>query len=294
MLKLGVSCLAYGDFPLFKALESIAHLGFEYVDIGAIRLGGRAFYQYYCHIDPKVWLRKDYLKILKEKLDYYDLKVCTLNGPRGPLNDPDEIVRREAIESVKSGLKLARELDAQGITTSLGSILPGRKAVQLSLKSISECVSCAEDLGVFLSIEIHIPHGALLHEYLLSVDTVEKAIKLMDMSPKRFSICIDSRHIGAARSRGWSNCDVVEAIKKLGKDIRHVHLWDNIDYNIFVPPGKGETDFASMADALNRIGYEGASIAEGEYFRCGLTDIEKELMECKHYLGTCGFGAFWE
>ena len=293
MLKLGLSCLAFGDYPLFKAFEGVSSLGFAYTDIGAMRLTGRGFYQYYCHIDPKVWLQTDYLAILKEKLDYYGLEVCTLNGPRAPINDPDESVRRKAIDLVKSGLELASRLDARGITTSLGTLLSSEKSVQISLKSISECVSFAEDLGVFLNIEIHVPHGTHLHDCLLSVDTVEKATKLMDMSPKRFSICLDARHIGAARFKGWSNYDVVEAVKKLQKDLTHVHLWDNLGCNILVSPGKGETDFAAMAEALTNIGYNGVSVIEGEYFRWNLADIEKELMECKHYLGTCGFGAFW-
>jgi sugar phosphate isomerase/epimerase len=116
----------------------------------------------------------------------------------------------------------------------------------------------------------------------------------MDMSPKRFSICLDSRHIGAAKSKSWSNYDVVGAVRQLKKDLTHVHLWDNIGYNILVSPGKGETDFAAFAEALIDIGYNGVSVIEGEYFRWDIADIEKELMDCKHYLGTCGFGAFWD
>jgi sugar phosphate isomerase/epimerase len=277
MMKFSGSTLAYREFPLVKALESLAGLEFKYVDIAAVR--GYCRYHDICHIDPRTMFKEN-VNVLKEKLDSLGLKVASINAYWGAFNSLHNDARLTQIEFIKAAMNLARDLDSNVVCTWFGeeTDLPLEKSIELSLKGANECVKYGKDLGVHLAFEIHIPPAIM--------KTVEEAIEIMTKSPDA-AICLDVSHIAAAQFAGWSHVAYTESVKKLDKRIGHVHLRDAKGYNIFVPPGKGEIDFPKFISELKNINYQDGCTLELEFAYMRIEEIEKEMKDSINYLKTC-------
>ena len=244
-MKLGASTLAYRRLPLVEALAHLRRLGFDTVDLGCI-------YPSYCpHFDPTA-AGSGALTRVEDALA--GLRVATLTIGMAPWNNPDRIIRTAQIEFAIGSLRVARALGAYAVTVQSGT-KPKRaaewdSAAQPAAEAIRFVMRRAEPLGVRLSAEIQ--SNAL-------VETVEQAEQLLALiNHPLVGVTVDTSHLVALGS------DPAAVIERLGNRVRHVHLRDAKPGNYRLTPGDGAVQFAAVAGALRKTGYDRACVIELE------------------------------
>jgi len=219
-MKLSTSTIEFTKLPVEQALERIAQLGFEAVDIWSAHAG--------CpHLDDvQKRLGPDGLKELlaKAKLKLYAFSVyaggyakyadllgkagggLAIHGSAGAVRDPKDLV--PAMKKYLEGLKAENDL--------------------------------AERNNSYVAIENH--GGSLL----CTVDSF-KAFADLNTNP-RIGIALAPYHVQAARQ------SVEEAIAACGKHLLFFYAWQNAP-GLKQLPGHGPTDFTPWLAALAKINY---------------------------------------
>ncbi len=250
-MKLAFSTNAYMRMPLEQAIERIASIGYEGVELMAD----------VPHLWPAGLLESQKLAC-RQALHRYGLEIANINAfmmnavadPRQPYWYPSWIepyapYRRIRIEHTKRALTLARELGAANITTEPGGPVPPQMTFEVAMRTFVEVlkpvVEHAEREGVLLLVE---PEPGLL---------IEHSDQFLDLAER-----IPSPALGVNLDIGHMFCvgeDPAEAIRKLAGHIRHVHLEDiaaSREHRHLIP-GHGAIDFRSCLAALREIGYNG-------------------------------------
>lgn len=90
----------------------------------------------------------------------------------------------------------------------------------------------------------------------------------------------------------YGSGDPVEAVKILGRHIRHVHIKDaiasdspGIEWGTEVPFGQGDIDHLNFIRALQDVEYTGALVIEREHGSNRLTDIRQAVQKLESILG---------
>ncbi|MBI5687023.1 MAG: sugar phosphate isomerase/epimerase [Verrucomicrobia bacterium] len=236
-MKLGASTLTFRRLPLAAAVARIRQLGFDTVDLCCL------FPSYCPHYDPTASTNIN-VTIIEDTLA--GLRVATLNAAMAPWNSTDRIVRSAQLEFVAGSLRAAKTLGAQVVTVQSGN-KPRIESDWLgSAQIVSEAIRLAAhqagSFGVKLGIEIRA--GML-------VETVEQAAKLLELvASPAVGVTVDTGSLAA------TGVDVAAAIEQLGARIQHVHLRDGKPGSPMLTPGDGAVDFAAVARALRKIGYD--------------------------------------
>ncbi len=92
------------------------------------------------------------------------------------------------------------------------------------------------------------------HPFTVGMD-LEFLLKLCDsLDPKYFGVLYDCSHFSVAKPRGY-----IEAIKMLGKRIKHIHFSDSDlrTSELHYPPGAGKLDIQGILRAFKEIDYDG-------------------------------------
>ena len=121
-MKWGCSTLAFRWHSLDVALNAIADLGFDYVDIGSLKGDCE-------HLDPTRLSQKEVAN-LRETLRSLELRLSALNIRFGPYNDPCAEVRDRQVAWTKASIDIARALDASIVTTTTGDELEWQSATR--------------------------------------------------------------------------------------------------------------------------------------------------------------------
>jgi len=250
-MKLAFSTNAYMRMPVEQAIERIASIGYEGVELMADV--------------PHLWpagLLETQKATCREALQRYGLAISNVNAfmmnavadPRQPYWHPSWIepyapYRRIRIEHTKRALTLAKELGAPNITTEPGGPVPPQMTFEVALRTFVEVLKPvaehAEREGVLLLVE---PEPGLL---------IERSEQYLAFTER-----IDSPAVGLNLDIGHMYCvneDPAEAIRKLAPHIRHVHLEDiapSREHRHLIP-GYGAINFRSCLAALKEIGYSG-------------------------------------
>ena len=153
--------------------------------------------------------------------------------------------RKQSVAILIDLLKQCARIGISGVEVPLvdNSRIETREEAQLLIKSLRECLPVAEAGNIKLPLETSLPPSdfkALLEEI-------------------NHNLVKANYDTGNSASLGF---DPQEEIQKLGPWIDNVHIKDRIRGGCTVPLGKGNTDFNTVFEELNRIGYKGAFILQ--------------------------------
>jgi sugar phosphate isomerase/epimerase len=156
------------------------------------------------------------------------------------------------VDHTRACLELASDMGCRTVSLQPGGPLIGtgltrRAAAERFADGIQRLIGVANGLGVILAIE---PEPGLLiqsaDEFRWFVDTFFPGEPCVAMN-------CDIGHLFCVGD------DPAAVIESMPRRISHVHLEDIAENHVHqhLCPGKGAIDFASVFDALTRIGYDG-------------------------------------
>jgi 5-keto-L-gluconate epimerase len=215
-------------------LSQIAALGYDGVEL-AIR-------------DPKL-VNPDMLEALVSK---YNLRVPAIGtgqawGEEGlSFTDPNPMIRRQAIERIKSHIPLASRFKALIIIGLIrGIVKPGVEANQAMdwlVEALRECSDAARPYGIQLALEpINRYETTLINNTGQGLELIEH------VGANNFGLLLDTFHMNIEEP-------ILEtSINQCNKHIFHFHVADSNRWY----PGAGHLDFRSILKELFSGGYEG-------------------------------------
>jgi len=256
MITLAFSTNAYTKWSLPEACDGIAAAGYKAVEILADAP----------HAYPPTYSRHEADR-LKERLASLGLRAVAVNANTAmgyfdpvpealtfepSLISPDEVRREDRISIIRQAMTLAVRLGSPLVTITTGQPLSGEPAEVLRerlLAGLEYVVHAADLTGVDVAIE---PEPGQF---------IERSADLARLLDE-----VDHPRLGANLDIGHAWCagdDPAEAVRLLGRRIRHLHLEDIKDRRHYhLIPGLGEIDFAAVRRALDEIGYSRAAAVE--------------------------------
>jgi fructoselysine 3-epimerase len=250
-MKLGFSTNAFTRYSVREAVEKIALIGYEGVELLADV--------------PHLYApttRPSELAQLKEVLAACGVAVSNINANTAvgyygrqfweplfepSLANPDEKERRWRLDYTKRCIDMAAEMECPCISVTSGRPVPGilpEKALDLLKDSLAEVLDHAAGSGIRVGIEYE--PGLLIECFQ------ELAPLLCDM---------ESPWLGANLDLGHSHVlgeDPEVVIRGLRNRLFHVHLEDiRAAKHYHLIPGSGDLEFKRLFNILESCGYEG-------------------------------------
>jgi len=288
-MDIGVLTVPLGDRPLEDALDHVADLGVDAVELG---VGGHPGDD---HLDRAVALGDDDAQAaLHGALAARDLRVSALATHNNPLH-PDEETAATADTELREAIELAAELDVGTVSTFSGLPAGGpddsvpnwvtapwppehAEALDYQWNEVAipywrEIADFAAEHGVDVAIEMH--PNMLVYE-------PDGLLRLREAANERIGANFDPSHLY------WQGIDPCEAIRHLGSAIHHVHAKDTKVYDVHarrkgvldttaydevddrswlfrsIGYGHGEEHWKDVVSTLRMVGYEGALSIEHE------------------------------
>jgi sugar phosphate isomerase/epimerase len=185
---------------------------------------------------------------------------------------PDETARQEAARTVRAALQLAGWMGARGIDTGPGSMNPAgpwyphpdnwtASARRQLVKTLKECVSAAEDAGVFLSLESH---------QLVTLKSPEITLEILDEIDSPWVRCdYDSANWITLETVFDTTSALNHHFDLLGRHIVSAHakdIWIENKLAVHLQdgcPGKGNMDFKTLFRRIEALSPDYPVIAEG-------------------------------
>ncbi|MGC8603944.1 MAG: sugar phosphate isomerase/epimerase family protein [Desulfomonilaceae bacterium] len=262
-MKLSFSTNGFTEYSVFEAIEQIADIGFEGVELLADAP----------HLYADSLSTRD-LEKLKDAIDRTGLKVANINANTAmgwygrdfweplfepSLANPDKELRHWRLDYSKKCVDLAYFIGAPSISVTSGRCVPNfdpEMSMDFLRESLMELVEYAEERSIRIGIEYE--PGLLVERY------EELAYVLED---------VHSPWLGANLDLGHSHVlgeDPSMVIKGLGHKIFHVHLEDiKARKHYHLVPGKGDMDFPKLLKILRDSGYNGfATVELYTYLKC--------------------------
>lgn len=226
-MKLGIFTVLFQEQPLEEALAYISESGVETVEIGTGNYPGKA------HCDPAVLLQDEgALKRFKKTIDKYHLEISGLSCHGNPLH-PQESVARGHRETQRRTILLAERLGVERVIGFSGC--PGDSETSLypnwvtcpwpdDFRKVGEWqweekvipywkeeAAFAREHGVKICLEMH--PGFVVYN-------PETLLRLREAAGETIGANFDPSHLF------WQGINPLEAIRKLGEAIYHVHAKD--------------------------------------------------------------------
>ena len=225
--------------PLLDEVESIASLGFDYLELAMDPPGA--------HYSTVREQKGELLKALEQKdMGLVCHLPCFLSTA-----DLTESIRRASVEEELASLELAAELEPLKVVIhpsyamGLGRYLPD-KTLEYARESLMEVAEKAESLGLTLCLENMFPRTGILVRADDFAGVFERFPSL--------KMTLDTGHANiGAKGRNRS----LEFIEKFPDRIGHVHASDNFGKeDNHIPIGTGTVDYPRIVKALKSIGYD--------------------------------------
>jgi fructoselysine 3-epimerase len=255
-MKLAFSTNAFVNFSVIEAVEKIAAIGYEGVEILADTP----------HLYPYS-VSDSVLKELTAFLGRSELEVANLNANTAmgyygrpfweplfepSLANPDQTAREWRVDYTKRCIDLARLLGCRNISITSGRVVPGTSpetAIKLLRESLEVVLEYAERTGIRIGIE---------YEPGLLVERYEELRSLIEE--------LRSPYLGANLDLGHSHVlgeDPETVVGGLSSRIFHIHIEDIRSRKHFhLIPGLGEIDFRRLLGILERHAYNGFATVE--------------------------------
>jgi sugar phosphate isomerase/epimerase len=232
------SALAFKeDFE--KSIKKVAELGFDGAEL-AVR-------------NPKDLKVEDVIKIIKEN----DLEVPAIGtgqayGEEGlSFSDPDEVIRKMAVERINDQIVFASNFNAQVIIGLIrGNVEEsvGRaEAEEWTIDCLRKCTEFAKEYNIRLTLE---PVNRYESNFINTLNEGVEFIKRVGVS--NLGLLADTFHMNIEEVSIYGS--IIQA-----KDfITHVHFADSNRW----APGCGHLNFAKIVQTFKKINYQGYVSAE--------------------------------
>jgi fructoselysine 3-epimerase len=254
-MKLSFSTNAFVEFPLTKAIEVIADIGYQGVEILAD----------VPHLYPFSTTNSDLAKVVTV-LEAKGLQVSSINANTaagyyecGPgkkfweplfepsLANPDDDARKWRIGYTKKCIDMARSLSCSNVSITSGRMVPGvspDRSMEYLKRSLDEVLEYAAASGVRIGMEYE--PGLLVERF----DELDLLIR--EVGAQNFGANLDLGHSHVLRENPW------EVIRGLSAKIFHVHLEDiRSGKHYHLIPGEGDINFEVLLRALDSVSYDG-------------------------------------
>jgi sugar phosphate isomerase/epimerase len=163
-------------------------------------------------------------------------------------SSPDEKIRREAVERIKSHIDFAEGFGALviiGLIVGKNPVTP--ESERWAAECLAECAGRAERRGIKLAVE---PINRYETSFIITVDD---CLRFLDkVGSPACGVLLDTFHMNIEEA------SIENSIRLAGSRAAHVHIADSNRRH----PGAGHIDFRSVVDALSDIGYNGFLSAE--------------------------------
>lgn len=253
-MKIGCNTVAFRKHDLDFALDRIASIGYEYVEVEAN--------QAWCpHVDP--W-KEDPVKF-KENIQRFGFKGVSALGCHREI-----MTSEQGVNDIERALAWAHEAEIPIVNTGEGRV-PDGMGLEASLSvlknRLERLTGAAEENHVFLAME---DHGSIS----LTPEGLPLIINLV--KSKRLVVNYDTANIHRGdyvgtdsdgyewkigdAARQYSETALLEEIAPL---VKHVHFKDVNGLEV-VAPGEGEIDLLGCLKILKESGFEGVLSCETE------------------------------
>jgi len=193
--------------------------------------------------------------------------------------------RKEEVNKIKEGVNVALKLEAPVVRVFGGELkekITREEALRMIIEGLREGADYAKEHGILLALENHgeIYGTAKQLGYIIS-----------EVNSKALGINLDMGNFLL------SGDNAVNAVRKIGKYVYHVHLKDfkevkeNAEFTsldgkkyICVAPGEGETNFLEFLRGLKEVGYDGVLSIENEKKGDELINTTNAIRNVKEYL----------
>lgn len=245
--RLGCSSISFRHQALPEALATMAGLGFEEIDLGA--LPG------VCDHVPYV-LDEAAVEVVAAQVARSGLRVRSVNGDVGDLNAVlDAGERRGRQDHLEMLLTLASGIGAKALVLPCGALShePLRR-LEDDLDTVAAELVAASEAAARFGVELWTES---LHYFRLCWNLERAALLAERLAGSGVGIVMDFSHIVA------SGGEPREFVNRFAGRITHVHLRDAVPAieklpgNINLSIGNGQADFAGGLSALRNAGYAG-------------------------------------
>ena len=210
------------------------------------------------------------LKALRRVAQSRDLEL-TVHGPFADINiaSPSPVLRRTILRRLEKSISHARQLDCRlwvfhpGLKTGVSYFYPGVDW-QLNLESVRLLLGVARKHGVEIAIE-NVPEP---HPFLMK--SVQEFSRFFSELDEDLGLVLDIGHANL-------NHQIQEFITQFSDKIVHVHVSDNDGiHDIHLGIGYGTVNWASVAEAVKRMRYNGVIVLESiEHVEESLQNLRK-------------------
>lgn len=238
--RLGCSTISFRHQPLSQALTTIAGLGFNEIDLGA--LPG------VCDHVPYVLDGRAVADVAATVADS-GLTVRSINGDIGDLNVPLTSDERAArTRHLDKLVELAAATGSRAVVLPCGALEhEPHETLDADVDRVAGELVAAATTAAAHGVELWTES---LHFHRLCFN-IERAQALTDRVAEQVGIVMDFSHIVA------SGADPADFVGRFGPRIAHVHIRDAVPGNINLSVGNGAVDFGRGLEALADSGYQG-------------------------------------
>lgn len=255
-MKLSFSTNAFTRFSVVNAIEKIASIGYEGVELLADAP------HLYAHS-----VKSHEISKIRDTIERSGVKVSNLNANTAcgyfglklwdpvfepSLSNPEPKARAWKIDYVKKCVDLAEFFGCGNVSVTSGRMLPGinpEDSLDLLKAALSEVLEYSDEKGIRIGMEYE--PGLL----------IENSTEL-----KRLISEIDSPYFGANLDIGHSFVageDPEEAFDLLRDDVFHIHIEDIKERKHYhLIPGLGDMDIPAALGTIENSGYEGFTTVE--------------------------------
>jgi fructoselysine 3-epimerase len=255
-MKLSFSTNAFVNCSVFEAVEEIAAIGYEGVEILADAP----------HLFASSVSREDLERlrslIAAKRIQVSNINANTAMGYYGKrfwepvfepsLANPEDDARGWRIGYTKRCVEFAQTLSCPNVSVTSGRAVPGtppERSLEILKKSLREVCAYAVPRGVRIGVEYE--PGLL----------VERCGELVELIAE-----VGAENLGANLDLGHSHVlgeDPERVIRDLGPRIFHIHVEDiRSRKHYHLVPGQGDIDFAMLFSLLDEAGYAGFAAVE--------------------------------
>lgn len=181
----------------------------------------------------------------------------TLHAPFADINiaSPSPVLRRTILRRLEKSIFYARQMDCRlwvfhpGLSTGVSYFYPGLDW-QLNMESVGILLRIAKKHGVEIAIE-NVPEP-----HLFLMKTVQDFSRFYSELDDDVGLVIDIAHANI-------NHQIQEFITKFSYKVVHMHVSDNDGtYDSHLGIGYGSVDWASVAKAIKKVGYNNVIMLE--------------------------------
>ena len=180
-------------------------------------------------------LDEEQVKIVKQKLDDFGVKVSSIGSPRGKINIEDDLGKH--IEIAKRIFETAETLGAKYIRVFSFYLAEGKSASECEQKvfdSVSALLKASENFEVTLCHE---------NEAKIYGESPKNCRKLLDYFDGKLKCVFDMGNFVLDGFKPYP-----DAYNLLKEYIEYFHIKDSLYAGAIVPPGKGEAQIKEILD----------------------------------------------